>query len=65
VKFLLVAGFTTVVSFVSYHYLARRTWISVLLNGRRFSLRWPWLESGGRAYSVPLGAEPGPTLSAR
>lgn len=39
---------------VLVHYLVRRTWISVLLNGRRFSLRWPWLEQEGRAYSTPL-----------
>jgi peptidoglycan/LPS O-acetylase OafA/YrhL len=64
-KFVLVAAFTTVLSFLSYHYLARRTWLSVLLNGRRFSLRWPWLEREGGAYSVPMGAEAGPTLSAR
>jgi surface polysaccharide O-acyltransferase-like enzyme len=49
--------FTTVVAFVSYHSLARRTWISVLLNGRRFSLRWPWLEPAGGAYSVPMAPE--------
>ena len=54
IKFLLVGSFTTVVAFSSYHYLVRRTWVSVLLNGRRFSLRWPWLERGDRPYSSPM-----------
>jgi surface polysaccharide O-acyltransferase-like enzyme len=44
VKFPIVMAATTVVCFVSYQYLARTTWISVLLNGKRFSLDWPWLE---------------------
>lgn len=56
-KFTLAGTFTTVVCFASYHYLVRRTWLSVLLNGRRFSLRWPWLEPAGRAYSVPMAQE--------
>lgn len=55
VKFVLAGVFTALVAFSSYHYLARRTWVSVLLNGRRFSLRWPWLEQEGRAYSTALG----------
>jgi peptidoglycan/LPS O-acetylase OafA/YrhL len=57
VKFVLAGSFTTLVAFSTYHYLARRTWISVLLNGRRFSLRWPWLEDGEGAYSVSMGEE--------
>jgi peptidoglycan/LPS O-acetylase OafA/YrhL len=67
VKFAAVAAFTTLGSFVSYHYLVRRTWISVMLNGRRFSLRWPWLEQAGGAYSVPLGraADPSVDLNTR
>lgn len=43
-KFLAAAGFTTAFCFVSYHYLAQRTWVSVFLNGRRFDLEWPWRE---------------------
>jgi len=43
-KFLVVVSFATVVCFVTYHYAVQKTWISVLLNGRRFNLRWPWLE---------------------
>ena len=44
VKFPIVMSATTVACFVSYQYLARTTWISVLLNGKRFSLDWPWRE---------------------
>jgi glucan biosynthesis protein C len=54
IKFLLVGSFTTVVAFSSYHYLVRRTFVSVLLNGRRFSLGWPWLERGDRPYSSSM-----------
>jgi peptidoglycan/LPS O-acetylase OafA/YrhL len=42
-KFLASAGFTTILCFVSYHYLVQRTWVSVFLNGKRFDLDWPWL----------------------
>ncbi len=45
-KFLLVLGFSTVACFASYHYLARTTWISMFLNGRRFGSAWPWREAG-------------------
>jgi glucan biosynthesis protein C len=44
IKFPLIVAFTVLVCFTSYHYLVQRTWISVLLNGRRFDLKWPWLE---------------------
>lgn len=33
---------TMIISLVSYHYLVQRSWVSILLNGRRFNLRWPW-----------------------
>lgn len=59
-KFLLAGAFTALVAFCSYHYLVRRTWNSVLLNGRRFSLRWPWLEQEGRAYSTAMGPSASP-----
>lgn len=42
-KFLAAVGFTTVLCFVSYHYLVQKTWVSVFLNGKRFDLDWPWL----------------------
>jgi surface polysaccharide O-acyltransferase-like enzyme len=60
VKFALAGGFTVVAAFVSYHYLVRRTWVSVVLNGRRFSVGWPWLEPAGGSYSTAMGqaAEP-------
>jgi glucan biosynthesis protein C len=41
-KFLLVVAFATVLCLVTYHYAVQRTWVSVLLNGRRFDLKWPW-----------------------
>ena len=43
-KFLAAVSFTTVVCFATYHYWVQRTWISQFLNGRRFDLKWPWLE---------------------
>ena len=42
VKFLIDVTVTTVVCFASYHYLVRRSWVSVLLCGKRFDLDWPW-----------------------
>jgi len=42
VKFVLVVGFTAAVCFLSYHYGVQKSWVSVLLNGRRFHQRWPW-----------------------
>ena len=42
IKFLIAAGFTTIVCFVTYHYWVQRTWVSDFLNGRRFDLDWPW-----------------------
>jgi glucan biosynthesis protein C len=44
VKFPIIFLFTAIACFTSYHYLVQRTWISVFLNGRRFDLKWPWLE---------------------
>jgi len=41
-KFGLAVGFTTLLSFASYHYLVRRSWIGQFLNGRRVDLDWPW-----------------------
>ena len=63
VKFALAGAFTAVVAFVSYHWLVRRTWISVLLNGRRFTMGWPWLEPKGRAYSTAMAQETDPARS--
>lgn len=41
-KFPLVALGATLICFLSYHYLARRSWISTMLNGRTFTDDWPW-----------------------
>lgn len=41
-KFGLVVSFTAFFSFLSYHYLIQKTWVSDLLNGMRFDLKWPW-----------------------
>ena len=63
VKFALAVAFTVVVAFASYHYLARRTWVSVLLNGRRFSAGWPWLTPEGHVSSIAMGGEIHPVRS--
>jgi peptidoglycan/LPS O-acetylase OafA/YrhL len=42
VKFAIDVTLTTVLCFASYHYLVRRSWVSVLLCGKRFDLDWPW-----------------------
>ena len=44
IKFFSVVGFTTVLSFVSYHYWVQKTWIGAFLNGKRFDMQWPWRE---------------------
>jgi glucan biosynthesis protein C len=41
-KFAIVASFTTVGCFATYHYLVQRTWVSRFLHGKRFDLDWPW-----------------------
>ena len=43
-KFLLVCSFTAAVAFPTFHYWVQKTWLSSFLHGRRFDLRWPWLE---------------------
>lgn len=44
-KFIFDVTVTTIVCFASYHYLVRRSWVSVLLCGRRFELDWPWRDA--------------------
>ncbi len=41
-KFSIVVDLTALICFLSYHYFVQRSWISVLLNGRRFDMAWPW-----------------------
>jgi len=41
-KFLLVCGFTAVVSVLTFHHWVQKSWVSVFLHGRRFDLNWPW-----------------------
>ncbi len=43
-KFLLVCGFTAVAAFLTFHYWVQKTWLSDFLHGRRFDLKWPWLQ---------------------
>ncbi len=43
-KFLLVCGFTAAVAFPTFHYWVQKTWLSDFLHGRRFDLKWPWLQ---------------------
>lgn len=42
IKFLLVVTVTTVVCFLSYHYLVQGTFMGRFLNGRRLNQDWPW-----------------------
>lgn len=44
-KFLLVCGFTAIVAFLTFHYWVQKTWLSSFLHGRRFDLKWPWLQA--------------------
>jgi glucans biosynthesis protein C len=41
-KALAAMAFTAFVSFVTYHYLVQRSWVSRLLHGKRFDMDWPW-----------------------
>ena len=41
-KFACIVTFTSFVCVVTYHYLVQSSWISSLLNGKRFNLDWPW-----------------------
>ena len=41
-KSALVFVFTTVLSFLTYHYGVQCSWVSVFLNGKRFDMDWPW-----------------------
>lgn len=41
VKFLLVCGFTSATALWVYHYAVQRSYLSILLNGRRFLMAWP------------------------
>jgi glucans biosynthesis protein C len=50
-----VMAFTAVMSFVTYHYGVRATWIGRFLNGRRFDRVWPWRVAEARV-SVPVNA---------
>jgi peptidoglycan/LPS O-acetylase OafA/YrhL len=43
-KFLLVCSFTAGTALVTFHYWVQKTWVSMFLHGRRFSLDWPWRE---------------------
>ena len=47
-KFVGVVAFTTVFSFLSYHYWVQKTWVSAFLNGKRFDMQWPWRDAGVR-----------------
>lgn len=53
-KYLIVVTVASLLCFTSYHHLVRRSWISVLLNGRTFEADWPW-----RERTAPRGAQPG------
>ncbi len=44
IKFPVIVAFTTLTCFLSYHYLVQKSWVSLLLNGKRFDAQWPWAE---------------------
>lgn len=52
-KFSTVVGVTTLVCFLSYHYLVQRSRVSVLLNGRRFDMDWPWRPQNPMRTPIP------------
>ncbi len=39
-KFLIVLAVSTIICFVSYHYLVRNTFIGKFLNGRKYPIKW-------------------------
>lgn len=41
-KFSWVCAFTLAFALWSYHHLVQSSWVSVLLNGQRFRMAWPW-----------------------
>jgi len=45
VKFVVIVVGTTVVCFVSYHYLVQNTWLGSTLSGKKFNASWPWVKS--------------------
>jgi glucan biosynthesis protein C len=57
IKFLAAVAFTTVLCFLSYHYLVQRTWMSVFLNGKRFDLDWPWRAQRAQPVLAPGRSE--------
>lgn len=42
IKFPSIVMLTALFSLFSYHYWVQKTWVSDLLNGMRFDLKWPW-----------------------
>jgi peptidoglycan/LPS O-acetylase OafA/YrhL len=42
IKYPLILSISTVLLYLSYHFLARGTFIGVVLNGRRYPRIWPW-----------------------
>jgi peptidoglycan/LPS O-acetylase OafA/YrhL len=45
-KFPLISAIAFLILFLSYHYLARGSFIGVQLNGRRYPRLWPWQKPG-------------------
>lgn len=54
IKYPLLLAVAIPMLYASYHYLARATWVGVVLNGRRYPRRWPWQET--RVAEKALGA---------
>lgn len=43
VKFTMVVSITTLICFLTYHYLVQSRWPGKVLNGKTFNAPWPWV----------------------
>lgn len=59
-NFAVIVVVTTLVCFVSYHYLVQSSWVSVFLNGKRFRLDWPWRATPGFRRAPAAGPRAAP-----
>jgi len=44
VKFGIIVAGTSIICFVTYHYLVQGSWLGQVLHGKRFNQTWPWLD---------------------
>lgn len=57
-KFMLLVSGTSAVCVLSYHYLVQGSWISVLLNGKRFQSDWPWRHAAPPSHAPRHASQP-------